>query len=158
MGARDRRRGYLELLRRRGAPHPRRTYGLDAPARIILEHGESRSFDPFDRLAQFKEDKTQPLDRLLDRFQELRTQSLDALRGLHLTPKDFSRTGIHPAIGRVTLGQLLSTWTVHDLTHISQISRVLAKQYEAEVGPWKGGIGILNIKIDRSGDDLQAKP
>jgi len=123
-------------------------------ARIILEHGESRTFEPFDRLAQFKEDKTQPLDRLLDRFQELRTQSLHALRGLHLSPEDFSRTGIHPAVGRVTLGQLLSTWTVHDLTHISQISRVLAKQYEVEVGPWKGGLGILNIKINRSGDDL----
>jgi hypothetical protein len=126
--------------------------------RIILEHAESRSFDHFDRLAQFQGDGTQTLDRLLDRFQELRTQNLYALRALNLTPKDFSRTGVHPAIGRVTLGQLLSTWTVHDLTHISQISRILAKQYESEVGPFKGGIGILNILIDRSGDDLQPSP
>jgi hypothetical protein len=120
--------------------------------RIILEHGESRTFDPFDRLAQFKEDKTQPLERLLDRFKELREQNLNALRGMHLSAEDLSRTGIHPEDGVVTLRQLISTWAVHDLSHISQICRVLAKQYEAEVGPWKAYLGVLNISIDRSKD------
>src|SRR5450631_4382058 len=126
-------------------------------ARIILEHGESRTFEPFDRLAQFKEaqlneKRHQPLELLLDRFKELREQNLNALRGLHLSSEDLSRTGIHPELGTVTLRQLLSTWAVHDLTHISQISRVLAKQYEREVGPWKAYLGILNISIDRSKD------
>jgi hypothetical protein len=103
-------------------------------------------------LAQFKEDRTQPIERLLDRFKEVREQNLNALRGMHLSSEDLSRTGIHPADGIVTLRQLISTWAVHDLTHISQISRVLAKQYEAEVGPWKAYLGVLNISIDRSQD------
>jgi DinB superfamily len=130
-------------------------------ARIILERGESRTFEPFDRLAQLKEDGTVPMERLLDRFKELREQNLTALRGMHLSSEDLSRSGVHPELGTVTLRQLLSTWAVHDLTHISQISRVLAKQYEAEVGPWKAYLGVLNISIDRSGDlrgnDLRAK-
>jgi uncharacterized damage-inducible protein DinB len=124
--------------------------------RMILEHGESRSFEPFDRVAQFREDRTQPIDRLLDRFKELREQNLAALKSLRLTSKDFARTGIHPALGTVTLGQLLSSWMVHDLTHISQITRVLAKQYAAEVGPWKAYLGVLNVSIDRSGDNSGA--
>jgi hypothetical protein len=135
-------------------------------ARIILEHGESRTFEPFDRLAQFKEaqlneQRPQPIERLLDRFRELREQNLNALRGMHLISEDLSRTGIHPEDGIVTLRQLISAWAVHDLSHISQISRVLAKQYEAEVGPWKAYLGVLNISIDRSqdlrGNDLRAK-
>jgi hypothetical protein len=131
-------------------------------ARIILEQGESRTFEPFDRLAQFKEaqfkeaqlneKRHQPIELLLDRFKGLREQNLNALRGLHLSSEDLSRTGIHPELGTVTLRQLLSTWAVHDLTHISQISRVLAKQYEREVGPWKAYLGVLNISIDRSQD------
>jgi len=121
-------------------------------ARIILEHGESRTFEPFDRLAQLKEDRTQPIERLLDRFKEVREQNLNALRGMHLSSEDLSRTGIHPADGIVTLSQLISAWAVHDLTHISQISRVLAKQYETEVGPWKAYLGVLNTSIDRSKD------
>lgn len=121
-------------------------------ARIILEHGESRTFEPFDRLAQFKEDKKQPIERLLDRFKELREQNLNALRSLHLSSEDLSRTGVHPEDGIVTLRQLISAWAVHDLTHISQICRVLAKQYEAEVGPWKAYLGVLNTSIDRSRD------
>jgi DinB superfamily len=126
--------------------------------RMILEHGENRSFAPFDRVAQFREDRAQSLDRLLDRFKELREQNLAALKSLHLGPGDFSRTGVHPELGTVTLRQLLSTWVVHDLTHISQISRVLAKQYEAEVGPWKAYMGILNTSIDRSGDNGGSGP
>ncbi len=121
-------------------------------ARIILEHGERRTFEPFDRLAQLKEDRTLPIGHLLDRFKELREQNLVALRGMHLSSDDLSRTGVHPEDGIVTLRQLISTWTVHDLTHISQICRVLAKQYEAEVGPWKAYLGVLNTSIDRSKD------
>jgi DinB superfamily len=131
-------------------------------ARIILEHGESRTFEPFDRLAQFKEaqfkeaqlneKRHQPLEHLLDRFKQLREQNLSALRAMHLSAEDLSRTGIHPEDGIVTLRQLISAWAVHDLTHISQISRVLAKQYESEVGPWKAYLGVLNISIDRSKD------
>jgi len=126
--------------------------------RMILEYGESRSFEPFDRLAQFREDRTQPIERLLDRFKELRERNLAALSSLRLGAADFPRTGIHPALGTVTLKQLLSSWVVHDLTHISQISRVLAKQYAAEVGPWKAYMGILNISIDRSGDRSGVDP
>jgi hypothetical protein len=126
--------------------------------RMILEHGESRSFEPFDRVAQFREDRTQPIGRLLDRFKELREQNLTALRSLHLGSKDFARTGVHPALGTVTLRQLLSAWVVHDLTHISQITRVLAKQYAAEVGPWKAYLGVLNVSIDRSGDNGGKSP
>jgi uncharacterized damage-inducible protein DinB len=125
--------------------------------RMILEHGESRSFEPFDRVAQFREDRTQPIGRLLDRFKELREQNLSALNNLHLGSKDFTRTGIHPGLGTVTLRQLISSWVVHDFTHISQISRVLAKQYATEVGPWKAYLGVLNVFIDRSGDSAGAK-
>ncbi|MFI5070987.1 MAG: DinB family protein [Terriglobales bacterium] len=120
--------------------------------RIILEHGESRTFEPFDRLAQKKEDRTRPIERLLDRFKELHEQNLDSLRGMHLSSEDLSRTGVHPVDGIVTLKQLISAWAVHDLTHISQVCRVLAKQYEAEVGPWKAYLGVLNTWIDRSKD------
>lgn len=118
--------------------------------RVILEHGDRQTFEPFDRLAQFRENRSRPLNFLLDRFGELRKQNLTALRSLRLGPEDFPRTAIHPALGTVTLGQLLSSWVVHDFTHIFQISRVLAKQYAGEVGPWKGYMGILNISLDRS--------
>jgi len=112
--------------------------------KIILEHGESRPFETFDRFAQFREGRTQPIDALLIRFKDLRQQNLAALRSMNLGPQDFSRTGTHPQLGVVTLQQLIATWVVHDLTHISQISRVLAKQYEIEVGPWKAFMGVLN--------------
>jgi len=111
--------------------------------RIIMDHGESRTFDPFDRFAQFEGDRAQPVDTLLDRFKELREQNLTALTDMRLSPNDLGRTGVHPALGTVTLGQLISTWVVHDLSHLSQINRVLAKQYAAEVGPWKAYLRIL---------------
>lgn len=112
--------------------------------RIITDHGEIRTFDPFDRLAQFDEDRARPLDTLLDRFKELREQNLTALLEMRLSPIDLGRTGVHPALGTVTLGQLISAWVVHDLSHLSQIYRVLAKQYAAEVGPWKAYLRILD--------------
>jgi DinB superfamily len=112
--------------------------------RMILEHGNSRTFEPFDRFAQFQEDQNQPLGRLLGRFADLRNQNLEAVARMNLTSQDLDRLGVHPALGGVTLEQLISSWVVHDLTHISQVSRVLAKQYDHEVGPWKAYLSILN--------------
>jgi len=112
-------------------------------ARMILENGEARSFDPFDRLAQFKESQGKSLDQLLDEFARLRGESLAALRALNLQPEDFARRGKHPALGVVTLSELLATWAVHDLTHLHQLSRVMAHQYRDAVGPWSAYLGVL---------------
>ena len=112
-------------------------------ARIILEHGEGRAFDPFDRFAQFKESEGKPLGELLDEFGRLRRENLAALEALNLQPHDFSRRGTHPALGSVTLAQLLATWAVHDLTHLHQLSRVMAHQYHHAVGPWSAHLGVL---------------
>ena len=111
--------------------------------RIILEHGEARAFEPFDRYAQFREDQTRPIDALLDQFTFLRAENPMVLEGLRLTSEDLSRTGTHPELGTVSLGQLLSSWVVHDLSHISQMARVTAKQYAHEVGPWRAYMSIL---------------
>jgi hypothetical protein len=111
--------------------------------RIILDSGESRAFEPFDRFAQFRE-PAQPIGKLLSRFQKLRTQNLATLKKLRLRPADLARKGVHPDLGIVTLRQLISTWAVHDFSHLSQVCRVLAKQYAGEVGPWKAYMSILN--------------
>ena len=115
-----------------------------ARVRIILEHGESRAFEKFDRLAQFEASKTRTLDALLDEFATLRRDNLDALRALHIGPADLARTGTHPAFGRVTLGQLLATWVAHDLDHVVQIARVIARQYSDEVGPWRAYLRVIS--------------
>lgn len=114
--------------------------------KIILEHGESRPFDPFDRFAQFEASKGKTLADLLEAFASLRQQNLATLAHLQLTEEQLALTGTHPAFGKVTLAQLLATWVVHDLDHIGQIARVLAKQYTTEVGPW---IEYLSILRDR---------
>lgn len=111
--------------------------------RIILEHGESRPFDPFDRFAQFRESQGKSIEQLLDEFARERDASLAALKALDLQPEDLSRRGRHPALGVVTAAQLLATWAVHDLTHLHQISRVLAHQYRQSVGPWSVYLGVL---------------
>jgi len=111
--------------------------------RIILQHGESRAFEPFDRFAQFREDQTRPIGALLDQFAFLRSENIAILQGLNLSSSDFSRRGTHPEFGVVTLGHLLSAWVVHDLSHIAQIARVTAKQYSGEVGPWHAYMSIL---------------
>lgn len=113
--------------------------------RIILENGEARPFDPFDRFAQLKESPGKPhqMDQLLDDFARLRGESLAALQALNLQKEDLARRGRHPALGVVTLGELLATWAVHDLTHIHQLSRVLAHQYRDAVGPWSAYLGVL---------------
>ena len=117
-----------------------------ARARIILQYGESRGFDPFDRQAQERESQGKSINELLDEFARLRAENLDALRALNLQTADFDRRGRHPALGSVTLAQLLSTWAVHDLTHLHQLSRVLAYQYREFVGPWSAYLGVLHCE------------
>lgn len=112
-------------------------------ARIILEHGESRTFDPFDRFAQFRESEGKTLAGMLDEFAALRAENLRTLASMNLTDADLERRGRHPAFGEVTLGQLLATWTAHDLGHIAQIVRTMAKQYTDAVGPWEQYLSIL---------------
>ena len=112
-------------------------------ARMILQSGESRAFDPFDRTAQERESPGKSLAQLLDEFAELRAENLEALRGLKLRTGDLGKRGMHPALGTVTLSQLLATWAVHDLTHLHQISRIMAHQYSGEVGPWSAYLGVL---------------
>jgi hypothetical protein len=110
---------------------------------IILSEQADKTFKPFDRLAQFKESKGKTLRQLLDEFKGLRQENINLVKSKNLTDEDLQRTGVHPAFKDVTLSQLLSTWTVHDLNHIAQISRVMAKQYKAEVGPWIEYLRIL---------------
>jgi hypothetical protein len=112
-------------------------------ARIILAHGESRSFEPFDRWAQVKESQGKSLEQLLDDFARLRQENLAALQTLNLQPEDLNRRGRHPALGTVTLLELLATWAAHDLTHLHQISRVMAHQLRDPVGPWRAYLGVL---------------
>jgi hypothetical protein len=112
-------------------------------ARRILESGEARPFDPFERFAQFNESQGKSLDQLLNEFARLRKENLAALQALDLKPEDFERRGKHPALGVVTLSQLLATWAVHDLTHLHQLSRVMAHQYRDTVGPWIAYLSVL---------------
>jgi hypothetical protein len=111
--------------------------------RIILEDGEARTFEPFDRFAQLNESPNKSMDQLLDDFSKWRSENLASLYGLNLQPRDFTRRGRHPALGVVTLGELLATWAVHDLTHMHQLSRVMAHQYKEAVGPWSAYLGVL---------------
>ncbi len=112
-------------------------------ARMILQNGEARPFDPFDRFAHAKESQGKSLEQLLDDFARLRKENLAALQALGLQPEDLNRRGKHPALGAVTLSELLSTWAVHDLTHLHQLSRVMAHQYRDAVGPWNAYLGVL---------------
>jgi hypothetical protein len=112
-------------------------------ARIILQHGEARAFDPFDRFTQVKESRGKSLEQLLDEFARLRKDNLAALQALNLQPENLARRGTHPELGVVTLLELLATWTVHDLTHLHQLARVMAHQYRDAVGPWSAYLGVL---------------
>ena len=120
-----------------------------ARVRLILEHGGSRPFEKYDRYAQFEESRGRPVEELLAEFAGLRAANLGALRGLALTPADMARVGWHPALGSVTLAQLLATWAAHDLNHVGQIAKAMATQYEGEVGPWKQYLGILRSPVTR---------
>jgi DinB superfamily len=113
-------------------------------AKIILEQGDARAFDKFDRTAQFTVSAGQSLENLLDEFAGLRQRNIEELRALQLTSADLDRPGRHPELGAVTLRQLLATWTAHDLDHVMQISRVLARQYSDEVGPWRAYLRIIS--------------
>lgn len=113
-------------------------------ARMILEFGETRAFEPFDRFAQARESQGKPLGQLLDEFSRLRSENLKQLHGLNLRPEDLQRHGRHPALGIVTLSQLLAAWAAHDLTHLHQISRVMAHQYRQAVGPWSKYLGVMH--------------
>jgi uncharacterized damage-inducible protein DinB len=115
--------------------HGERTDWMDR-LEIILAQGESHPFTPFDRFAQFEASRGKSLGELLDTFPDLRAANLRRLEALDLKRKDFARTGIHPELGRVTLGQLLATWVAHDLNHLGQIARVMGRQYSSAVGPW----------------------
>jgi hypothetical protein len=112
-------------------------------ARTILAVGDTRTFEPFDRLAQFAASSGRTLASLLDEFAALRQENLHELAALTLTESDLDRRGRHPEFGPVTLRQLLATWVAHDLDHVMQIARVLARQYADEVGPWRCYLRII---------------
>jgi hypothetical protein len=112
-------------------------------ARRILDDGEKRAFEPFDRFAQIEATKGRPLADLLDEFAILRRASLDALAAMKLGEKELDRRGRHPELGAVTLRQLLATWVAHDLDHAQQIARVMAKRYASECGPWSAYLRIV---------------
>jgi len=111
--------------------------------RMVLQFGEGKTFESFDRLGHARESQGKSLAQLLDEFARLRSENLGELRALNLQPGDLERRGRHPAFGVVTLSQLLATWAVHDLTHVHQISRVMAHQYRQAVGPWSAYTGVL---------------
>jgi hypothetical protein len=112
-------------------------------ARMVLKFGDTQPFEPFDRLGHARESQRKSLAQLLDEFSRLRSENLDELRALNLRPADLERRGRHPALGVVTLSQLLASWAAHDLTHLHQISRVMAHQYRQAVGPWSAYLGVL---------------
>ncbi|HUG53453.1 MAG TPA: DinB family protein [Vicinamibacteria bacterium] len=112
--------------------------------RIILEHGEAVPFTPFDRFAFRTTCAGVPTAELLGRFEARRRANLDAVRGTALDGATLARTGRHPALGRVTLGQLLAAWVVHDLGHLKQVARAMARQYRDAVGPWREYLTILD--------------
>ena len=113
-------------------------------ARIILAQAESRQFEPYDRFAQKRESAGKALAQLLDEFAVLRAGSLATLRGWNLSEREFDLQGEHPALGTVTLRQLLATWVAHDLGHIAQTTRVMAKRYREAVGPWRAYLPVLD--------------
>ena len=115
-----------------------------ARAERILQDGESRAFDRFDRLAQMRESEGKALDELLDEFARIRAANLRELRGWNLQAADFARRGRHPSLGAVTLAELLATWAAHDMTHLHQVSRIMAHQYRDAVGPWIRFLGVLH--------------
>ena len=111
---------------------------------IILSDRDDKTFEPFDRFAQLKDSNGKTTNELLEEFQALRTHNIALLKAANIQPKDYIKTGIHPSLGTVTLEQLLSVWVAHDLGHIAQISRVMAKQYKENVGPWKEYLRVVN--------------
>jgi hypothetical protein len=114
-------------------------------ANMILEYGVSKTFVPYDRFAQYEESKGKTLSQLLNEFGALRMKNMEWFKSLSLSETDLDKKGIHPVLGQVTLRQLLSTWVIHDLTHIAQVTRVMAKQYKEEMGPWLEFFRIMSF-------------
>jgi hypothetical protein len=112
-------------------------------AEIILGQGENRRFKPFDREAMFRESEGKSLPAMLDEFEAARAKSLETLKGWKLTPSQLDLTGEHPAFGTVQLRQLLSTWVAHDLGHLVQINRTMARQYRDAIGPWQAYLSVM---------------
>jgi hypothetical protein len=112
-------------------------------AKTILQFGDSQPFASFDRLGHVGKSQGKSLEQLLDEFARVRSESLDELRALNLRPADLERRGRHPALGVVTLSELLATWAAHDLTHLHQISRIMAHQYREAVGPFSAFLGVM---------------
>jgi hypothetical protein len=112
-------------------------------ARIILARGPDPRFEPYDRFRHRERNANRSMSSLLAEFAELRASNLELLRSWHLTPADLDLPGLHPTFERVTLRQLLAAWVVHDLEHVAQIARVMAKQYGAQVGPWAPFLPVL---------------
>jgi hypothetical protein len=112
-------------------------------AKTILQFGDAQPFASFDRLGHVRESQGKSMDQLLDEFARVRLGKLDELRALNLRPQDLERRGQHPALGPVTLSELLATWAVHDLTHLHQISRIMAHQYREAVGPFSVFLGVM---------------
>lgn len=111
---------------------------------IVLSDAENNTFEPYDRFAQFEMSKGKSLGDLLDEFDRLRKQNLRTLKSKFLASQDLTKIGVHPELGPVTLNQMLSAWVVHDMGHIAQVSRVMAKQYTEEIGPWTQYLTIVN--------------
>jgi hypothetical protein len=112
--------------------------------KIILASGETQPFVPFDRFGFREAIRGRSMSALLTEFHSLRQSNLDVVRGIALAPEQLALKGRHPELGTVTLGQLLTTWAVHDLNHVGQVVRVMSKRYAEAVGPWKAYLGILN--------------
>jgi len=112
-------------------------------AKTILQFGDSQPFASFDRRGHEREIRGKTLGQLLDEFARVRSEKLDELRALNLRPADLDRRGLHPSLGAVTLSELLATWAAHDLTHLHQISRVMAHQYREAVGPFSAFLGVM---------------
>ena len=111
--------------------------------KVVLQFGETRTFEPFDMSGHLQVIQGKSLGQLLDEFARLRSENLRELSALNLRQEDLERRGRHPALGLVTLSELLATWAVHDLTHLHQISRIMAHQYRDAVGPWSEYLGVL---------------
>ena len=112
--------------------------------KILLEEGNTQAFEMFDRFAMYEESIGKNINQLLDEFETLRKQNITWLQSLSLVANDLHKTGLHPVLGEITLENLLATWVVHDLTHIAQICRVMAKQYKEPVGPWTEFFRVLD--------------
>jgi len=115
--------------------------------KLILEHGPAKPFAKYDRYAQFEDSPNKSLAQLLDEFERARAANVAALRELRITPPQLAKRGRHPALGEVTLENLLATWAAHDLNHVAQIAKAMATQYEEAVGPWREYLGILRSPV-----------